>query len=244
MLFSPVTSMGPITMRTDLEILFSASLAALGDASEVARLQSIQSFASCAGPRGTYTTETFSQRAGKAGIRQRFSDATREPVNAFVHADRAWEISRSGKATPASPMLRSIIRAHQYQMMPIEFQTMFRGFALEEASNFEGRPSVRVSAKNDLGFQTSLFFDAESKLLSGTLMQIPGGSETIKTAFNEWRTVGNIKFPSVVTATDKRGDYVCRFDSITLNKVDPALFEVPPQASEQGAVTKPGRQAP
>lgn len=236
--------MGSITMRTGLEILFNASLAALGDANEVARLHSIQGFANCVGPRGNYTTEVFSERAGKAGIRQRFSDTAREPVNAFVHADSAWEMSSSGKATPASPMLRSIVRAHQYQMMPIEFQTMFRGFALEGPADFEGRPSVKVSAKNDLGFQTSLFFDAKSKLLSGTLLQLPDGSETIKTVFNEWRTVGDIKLPSVVTATDKRGDYVCRFDSITLNNVDPTLFAVPPQAGEQGATTRPGRQAP
>jgi hypothetical protein len=218
----------PPAVAPDLDPIFSASLSALGGPAELKSLQSVHGVADCAGPRGRYTTETLSRRENKAGLKQTFSDKTREPVSAFVNGDIAWEISRSGQAAPASPMLRSIVRGHQYQMMPVMFESMFHDFALDGVEEFEGRRSVKVRAKNDLGFRTDLYFDAESKLFSGTRMHVPDGSETITTEFSEWTLVGGIKFPSVVTSTDKRGEYVCRFESITLNQVDPALFEVPP----------------
>ncbi len=214
--------------NSDLEKLFSSSIEAIGGAKEINKIRSVEVFADCAGPNGKYTTEIASFRDGKARFTQKFSYKP-APTDIFINDKLAWETS---DFSLVSPFQRLVVRLHEYQRMAFDFQRMFHDFALEGTEDFANKPNIKVRAQNELNGTIYLYFDAETKLLSGYLLPIPGSNESVKNVFNEWRNVGKIKLPSKVTATDSAGDWVLNFQKITLNKSDAQIFEIPPRVAD------------
>ena len=74
-------------------------------------------------------------------------------------------------------------------------------------------------------------------------MPIPNSEESVKNVFNEWKNVNGVKLPSVVTATDKEGDWVLRFDKISLNKSDEKSLNVPPRVYDLGELLRLQKQS-
>lgn len=219
--------------NAELDKIFAAAINSVGDQKEINKIRSIESFADCIGPRGKYTTEVISYLDGKTIFKQKFAAPNREPVNIYVNDETGWEKSeKTNEVSIISDVEKSIARAHEFQLMAFDFQKRFRDFSIEGVEDFEKRQSIKVRTKNDLGNTVYLFFDTETKLLSGNIMLLPGSNETVKIVFNEWRKIGKVKLPSVVTATDNRGDYVLRFHTITLNKTAVKTFDIPPLARD------------
>lgn len=214
--------------NSDLEKLFSSSIEAVGGAKEINKIRSVEVFADCAGPNGKYTTEIASFRDGKARFTQKFSYKP-APTDIFINDKLAWEAS---DFSLVSPFQRLVVRLHEYQRMAFDFQKMFHDFALEGTEDFANKPSIKVRARNELNGTIYLYFDAETKLLSGYILPIPGSNESVKNVFNEWQTVGKLKLPSKVTATDSAGDWILDFQKISINKSDAQIFEIPPRVAD------------
>ncbi|HMS40534.1 MAG TPA: hypothetical protein PKE69_09930, partial [Pyrinomonadaceae bacterium] len=230
-LFISIVCLGFSTVaaqNSELEKLFSSSIEAVGGAKEINKIRSIEVFADCTGPNGKYTTEIVSFRDGKARFTQKFSYKT-TPTDIFINDKLAWETAGFSLVSPFQGL---VVRLHEYQKMAFDFQKMFHDFALEGNEVFANRASVKVRAKNELNGTIYLYFDAETKLLSGYVLPIPGSNESVKNVFNEWRNVGKLKLPSKVTATDNTGDWVLNFQKISLNKADAKIFEIPPRVAD------------
>lgn len=227
----------PVSDAEKLKDIFSAALEAGGGEKEIGKVRSIEAYADCTGPKGMYTTEVISYRSNKTIFDQKFT--YRESGKIVVNNDLIWErANKTGEFSLASPMSRLVVRLHEFQLMSFDFQKMFRDFALAGTENFAGRPSVKVLAKTELDGPIHLFFDTETKLLSGYILPIPGSSESVKNVFKDWKKVGKLKLPSVVTATDKAGTWELRFHTITLNKTDAKVFDVPGRVKDLSELLK------
>ena len=67
--------------------------------------------------------------------------------------------------------------------------------------------------------------DAATGLLAGFVMPNSMAEGVVRLDFREWKTVAGVKLPSQVVATDLQGDFILDFEEISVNDVDPAVFE-------------------
>lgn len=211
-----------------LEKVFSDAIGAVGGAKEIKKIKSIEVFADCLGPKGKYTTEIISFGDYKTRFKQTFSYRN-EPTDIFINEKSAWDAS---SFSTVSPFQKLVVHLHEYHKMAFNFQKMFHDFALQGNEIFENRPSLKVLAKNELNQPIYLYFDQETKLLSGYILPIPNSSETIKNVINEWKKIGKIKLPAKVTATDSSGNWILNFQQISLNKTDEKIFDIPSKVND------------
>lgn len=129
-------------------------------------------------------------------------------------------------------------RAHEYQKMSFAFEKFFRDLELEGEEVFEGRPSVKLRSRNELGMPADLYFDLETKRFSGYVLHVPNSAERIRNVFLEWRAVDGLMLPSVVRATDSQGDWTLRFHTIRLNRADGSSLRVPPRIADMAELLR------
>jgi hypothetical protein len=105
----------------------------------------------------------------------------------------------------------------------------FREPSFAGRENFAGKDALKLSMKDELGNPASVFFDSDSGLWLGFVSLNPLGEqrETVRVVINEWKTIGKVKLPSKVTATDKQGDFVLDFQDISVNQINENIFAVP-----------------
>lgn len=219
----------------NLDKLFADARSAVGSESRLLKLRSITAVADCTGPRGKYTTSVHSFRSDKTRFEQAFTYKT-ERVSVSVNGDVVW--TANGEPAISTQFQRMAARSHEYQKMAFDFRKFFSDFELAGDELFEGRPSLKVLAKNELGMAASLFFDKEKKRFSGYVLRIANSNDTIKNVFLEWRKVGGLDLPSTVKAADTQGDWTLRFHTITLNKADEKALEVPPRIADMAELLR------
>lgn len=233
-----VAGFSAVRPESDIEALLLDARAAVGRESDLARLRSISVTADCVGPKGKYTTLIDSFRVAKTRFSQTFTYKD-TPSNIFVNGDIVWSVDqRTGKSTISNPFQRMAARAHEYQKMALDVRSFFSDLVLDGDADFEGRPSVKVRAKNELGMTTFLFFDKQSKRFSGYVLEIPNSSEKITNVFLEWRKVGRVTLPVAVKATDKEGEWTLRFSKITFNTAKERQLEVPPRIADMAEILR------
>lgn len=222
------------SQNPNLEKIFASAIEAVGGDKEIKKIRSIEASAECLGPSGKYSTEIISFRNEKTRFTQKFSykEAT---TNILINNKSAWQTS---DLSPVSSFQKLVVHLHEYQRISFDFQKIFHDFLLEGTEVFEKRPSFKVKAKNELEGAIYLYFDQETKLLSGYILPIPNSKEIVKNVFNEWRLVGKLKLPSKITATDNSGNWILNFHKISLNKSDEKIFEIPPRINDQQELLK------
>ena len=225
----------------DLKTVFDAAVEAAGGESAIAEIRSVRAFARCQGPTGPYTTEIHSFLNDKTRFVQIFPERP-EPSDVVIHGDVAWQITGPDRQPSLiRPAHRLVIRLHEYQRMAIDFQSMFTDFSLVGDASFADKTCTRVDAVADPGSPIHLFFDKQSGLLAG--YALPTAQGTVTNVFNQWQQVGQVQLPSVVTATDQTGDFVLRFEQITINESSEAALEIPPRVSDLAELTRLQQQA-
>lgn len=229
--------------KAELEKIFSAAIESVGGERAVERIKSIEALADCVGPDGKYTTAVASFRSGKTVFKQTYSYRSRS-TGVFINGDVAWERSaETGEFSIVPPFQRLVVELHEYQKMAFDFERMFSGFRFAGEEDFAARRSFKVEAEHSLGGKIFLYFDAETKLFSGYVLPVPGSDESVKNVVNQWKTVGGVKLPSQVTATDQRGDWILRFHTVEINKANEKLLEVPPRVADLDQLLKLHEQA-
>lgn len=218
--------------KYDLVTLLRDARAAVGRESDLARIRSISVTADCVGPKGKYTTSIDSFRVGKTRFSQSFAYKN-EPSNVLINGDIVWTVNdQTGKFAISNALQRMVVRAHEYQKMAFDIRSFFSDLTLDSDADFEGRPSVKVRAKNELGMATLLYFDKETRRFSGYVLEIPKSTERVKNVILEWRKVGRLTLPSVVRATDNEGDWTLRFSKMSINTASEKLLDVPPRIAD------------
>lgn len=205
------------------------SLNAIGRQANRAKVRSIHGIADCTGPRGPYTTEIYSASNGRLIFKQvRAGSAYQGTTN----GDTYWTSdAKTGDFELADRRAAFAWRSHDFQTLALEVASRFRKLEFTGYESVSQRDAIKLSGRDELDHPVSVYFDRESKLMLGFVIQDPFSDEprTIRTTFNEWKTVGSLRLPSKVTATDHQGDFVLSFRELILNKVDERVFAVPPQ---------------
>jgi hypothetical protein len=215
----------------DPKLVIENSIRAMGSAKHLSNIRSIRAIANCTGPRGPYTTEIFSAGNRRLIFRQvRAGSVYKGQTNGQVF----WTTDeKTGEFSLADAKAAFAWRSHDFQWMAAEVGERFYDFSFEGEENFAGKPALKLGAKDELGHPAALFFDKDSHLMLGFVIQNPFNdrAELIRNVFNEWRQIGKVKLPSKITVTDKQGDFVLNFHDISLNKVDEGMFVVPRQVT-------------
>lgn len=207
------------------QILYAASRA-VGPEKELRAIRSIYAVAACVGPKGKYTTSISSFRDGRTRFEQTFE--YRKPTGVFINGDNAWETNHeNGEFLVSSSFQRMVARMHEYQKMAIDPRAFFKDLEIVGDEEFNGRPSIKVAAKNELDMPAFLYFERFSGRLSGYKLMVPGSTETILNIFTAWNRVGKVMLPSVVTAIDSAGRWTLSFHTIKLNSANAKPLEIP-----------------
>lgn len=208
------------------------SLQAIGGKKEIAKVRSIYAFALCAGPNGNYTTEIHSAKNARLLFKQARQNGSNYlgQTNGLIFWTKDGE---TGDFTLADQRAAFAWRSHDFGRLAMEIGERFHNFVPGGEESFAGKTALKLRAIDELGNPAQIFFDKDSKLLLGFVIQNPFSSqpEQIRTVFNEWKQVGKLKLPSKITVTDKQGDFVLNFREISLNKLDQRVFTVPPKVA-------------
>jgi ketosteroid isomerase-like protein len=179
-------------------------------------------------PNGkAYTTDVRSARGGRLVFEQRHEDG--RVFTGSTNGGYVWtRDAATGRVEPGGAQLASMVRGHEFQMMPIDLRERYTNLSVDGTEAFAGHPCIRVRMTDDLGNPGHLYFSEETKLFSGMVLQDPReAGATVRVVADAWRQVGAVRLPATVTATDRAGDFVLDFTEIRLNDVDETVFNVP-----------------
>ena len=232
---------------SDCEDVFSAAIKAMGGQRALQQIHSIHAIADCFGPNGRYTTEIDSARGDRLSFKQ--VHAGGQTFVGFVHGKLAWtKRADSDEFEWLDKTGAWMIREHEFQMIPLLLNERYKNFAVEGEEDFAGARCVKIRATNELDKTFHLFFNTQTKLLAGMIFPDlrSDHGEVIKVVFNRWKPIGRVTLPVKVTATDRAGDFVLDFHTISLNKVNGRIFRVPKTVlamKELMALHEQGRRA-
>jgi hypothetical protein len=221
----------------------SASIKALGGMKAVQQIRSIRALADCTGPNGRYTTEIHSARGNRLSFKQVRED--RQTFIAMVNGKIAWTKKTNDEFDWLDKAGVSMIRSHEFQMIPLTLAERYTNFVVEGEAEYAGQPCVKIRALDELGKPFHLFFNSQTKLLAGMILPDVRSDtgEVVKVVFNTWKTIGTLKLPVKVTATDRAGEFVLNFHSIILNHVDEKMFKIPVTVLALAELVKAHEQA-
>ena len=187
-------------------------------------VQSITSSADCNGPNGPYITNLQSTRDGKFFFEQLRSE--QRPFQAWIIGQEGMGTGQSGNKVALGSHHVAMIKSHDFQMIPLNFQHRYDGVEIQEQAEFNGKRCHQVQFIDEMGQVCHAYFDVETHLwvgmaLANSLKQ--DGSIVIVT-INNWQEIEGILLPQSITATDNTGDFNLQFNTITLNTVDETIF--------------------
>lgn len=210
-------------------MLLKSSRAALGTPDALASVQSVSAFADCAGPRGKYITEIHSARDGRVRFQQTF--AGRNSLCIIINGGGAWATDTvTGETHTLDAHSVSMIRGHEFQMLPLTLAERYAAPELTDAAQWNGEMCMRVLARDDLGFPCTHYFQSDIGRWMGMELTNPRQPDTqVRVLVQAWRTIENVALPASVSAVDAHGEYTFYFHTIVLNRAAPEFF-MPPRA--------------
>jgi len=207
--------------------IFRAAIEAIGGAA-VENITSIAATAHCTSPRGGYITEIQSMRSDRLMFTQLWPE--HPPLVAYLNGQYAWaHDSATGAVEPLDPINASIIRAHDFQMLPIVMASRYSNNALAGQMEVAGMDCDVIRMIDQLGHPCWAYFSRASHVWVGMTLTDPrrGEAAEVQVVIDRWAAVGPVRLPSKVIASDAAGEFVLNFHTIRLNTVDPSIFAVP-----------------
>jgi hypothetical protein len=213
---------------TTFEQVFRASIEAIGGITATDNITSIAATADCTSPRGGYITEIQSMRDDRLMFTQLWPE--HPPLIAYLNGQYAWmHDPATGAVEVLDPISASIIRAHEFQILPIVMASRYCNIRLVGQKEIAGICCDVVGMSGELGQPCRAYFSRTSHLLVGMTLTDPrrGEQAEVQVIIDQWAMLEGVRLPSKVIASDTAGDFVLNFHTIRLNTVDPAIFAVP-----------------
>lgn len=230
--FSTTALFAQLTASTVLD----QYLETIGGQSKINQVQSIYSLASCRGPNGPYQTELYSASDSKTIFKQK---RARQPdYTGLVNGDFYW--TNDSVLKIADRQTAFVWRSHELQWIATHLAERFQEMAFAGTEIVAGKEVIRLTALDELQRPASLYFDASSHLLFGFSILNPfsKNEETILLTIQAWKKTGKLLLPSKATFSDKQGEFFLNFETIQINQVDPALFQVPEKIMAIRSITE------
>ena len=234
--FLSIFSNAAIARDPELDSLIRDARSAVGGEQDLAKVKSIYAEAECEGPSGRYRTAVTSFNTDKSRFEQTFSY---KPGRSITHINGAvaWTIE-NGRPAIATPFAKMAARSHEYQKIAYDFERYFNGLELAGEADFNGKRTIVVRGKNELGMAARLYFEKGNSRFAGYEIDLPEAGGVVRNVIVEWRRVGKLNLPSVVRATDSKGDWTLRFDRIVFNKADEGTLDVPARVADMAEILR------
>jgi hypothetical protein len=229
--------------QEDPRRIIQASLNALGSPSQRAKVRNIRALARCVGPNGPYTTAVLSLGNSRLIFEQVRKGNS---YHGRIYDEYYWtKDQRTLDVALADQRAAFAWRSHDFQGISLQPAQRFREPKFAGYESFADKNAVKLTAIDELNHPAELYFDRETKLLLGFVIQNPFAEqvELIRTVFNEWKLASGVKLPSKVTVTDKQGDFVLSFYQLEINTIAEYAFTVPPTVVAMRELLEMHRQA-
>jgi hypothetical protein len=231
-----LTGVSTAARSIELEKLIADARGAVGSERELGRIRSITAEADCVGPSGAYKTFLVSTDGEMTRFEQHYT-YKRERSLIMVNGAAVWAVE-NGEPKISNAFARMAARGHEYQKMAYDFRKFFSGLELVGEAEFGGRRTMKVRAKNELGMDSFLYFDRADSRFAGYEIELPNAGGRVSNVFLGWKRVGKFNFPSVVRATDSKGDWTLRFGKIEVNRAGEPNFDVPPRIADMREILR------
>ena len=207
--------------------LLDISRAALGTPEACAAIQSVSARANCVGPKGEYVTEIHSARDGRVRFQQ--TRAHSNPMRIIINADGAWATDLvSGESDKLDAASVSMIRGHEFQMLPLTLPERYSQPEHAETQEWNGETCLPIHARDEMGLLCTHYFRARDMRWMGMEQSHPLQPQNKTRVYvHAWCETANVSFPCHVSATDSGGEYIFHFEDIRVNQAPPEFFLTP-----------------
>lgn len=209
--------------RREAARILAAARLALGGDEAVARVATLSYEADSEGPGGSYTTTVRSARDGRKVLIQEVSDGA--GFAAGVSLAGAWT-GAAGEADTLDSVTESVIEGHEYHLLALAPEARFEAPRALAPTTFEGRSANVVEFRDRLGAPVPFFFDVDSGVPLGfELVNHTGrGDPQVRTTFGDWRPVGDVRLPFLITIRHGPDAYTFRVTQASERWLDDDAF--------------------
>lgn len=171
-----------------------SSLISLGPDTARRNVENIIALADCVSPGGKYTTEVHADTGGYMLFRQEYTYKP-APFEAVIENDTIGYSMDDPSARLSKEMVYGI-RSHAFHLVLLQLQQRFHSFSKPVTVQNDSVILYRITAKDELKNDCTLYFDRTTGLLSVLEILNPDNKqEVIRTVFTDWRKTGDILLP-------------------------------------------------
>lgn len=192
------------------------SVEALGNTTDIQRIENIITTANCQSPKGNYTTQAHTNSKGYGYFKQVF-DYKAQPFEAITQGkDEGFILGDKTEKLP-KPVV-NIIRGHYFHQLLLKPEDFFHSFEKVTIVEIDNKKMYKVEAKDTLNQECWLFFDIDNKFLRALHIQnSEDKQEIIKISFSDWKQVENLQLPHHLDIDQSGKIYKFDFTEILIN---------------------------
>jgi hypothetical protein len=202
----------------DGETLLAESRKFIGPRASPDGFKSLWVEAQCEGPGGSYQTEIKSSANGALTFIQRFPE--QPALVAGKNADRLWMLS-DGEVKEAPPGLGPIIESHQFHLLALRPEPVYRNPVTRGRELFHGCDCWRIDMIGPDSQPVSAFIDPADYRLRGARVSRRGEPQAgpVEWVFDGWLTLNGNRLPTEVRVVDGQSLFTYRFSKIAFDEL-------------------------
>jgi hypothetical protein len=190
------------------------------------RVRTISALARVNGPHGSFETQVYSARDGRARL-----DLGGQFLGG-IDACHGWLVDHAAHVVrPLDRVSRSVVRGHELHMLVVAPETRWHKPQSRGTQPWAGHSALAVEFRDDLGEPALLYLRPSDTLPLGLeLVNHTGhGAADVKVTFDRWEKVGKVLLFRRAVFEHGGDRYVYDYTQLQVNAMAEALFEPPRQ---------------
>ena len=217
-----------MTSLNNIEAIFTASIESIGGQQAAAHIKSISGIADCTSPYGPNVTELHSARNDRLVFKKIRPE--QPEFTAFINGPYAWGFDpETNQPDHFEPQSAAMVLGHDFLILPFIWAQRYKNFNIVGTATFANTDCLKIQAENKWGESFDLFFASDTQRFAGFARTNPEQDEnaSLQVVYKEWKTINDLKLPSLIVITDKAGEYIYNFRELSINTIDENIFTVP-----------------
>ena len=220
--------------------IIEASQAALGDPKVVNDVSSISSKATLHGPMGDVNFDLKTTRNGAFFLKQSLSNQPGFESTVCYDGKIGWMVGPDGRAQLVDEATLEQGRQQFRMLFPfwlvLHPTENFQSFETVDRVQYAGEDcyKVRLFSENEPDIQRFGYYDTDDSTIRGigVVQESPMGPVNVDFVFSDWKEFDGVKMFTVMNVEQMGQQLKVDYTEIAFNKVDPSVFEPPPQVQE------------
>jgi hypothetical protein len=141
--------------------------------------------------------------------------------------DRGWELGDDGSSEWLGPSETSVLRGHEFPLMPLDPSNRFHAFKTVGITRFEGQPAIQIAMTDELGRPLTAFFSLSTHLSAGLIVKSARSGVTLRICFHSWKMTSRVNLVNHVNILLGCDTFVFGLKAMILNAAEDAALEIP-----------------